>query len=348
MNLRTLDFTGLLRGHPAKQMQRSPDASRRATPEHPAATAPHRRLKIGPEESAKRLAQIEAWSVGGIPVVRSPAAVIIQHPALLWRLALPGDRKRGPGHTYAPIVFLYLATYLRPGKGTLVWPSNETIARGTGLPIRSVERGIAYLKAISKISTTYGRRPGRRTRKPGRIIEMHLAGGGEVPKVIFPEPNVMRGIWARCAKHRTRPAALVALALAMFVIAAAEQRAEVVGSASVTMPISMFRGLVGAGHGSAFNRRLAELEHAKLISRIGEHWRHGAVVHRPKTSEGEANRQRLRLPQLLRWPEIPTSADLITLDDLQAMDEALATAMGWHPRDRIPGPASPSPRPYST
>lgn len=258
-------------------------------------------------------------------------ARIYQHPTALRRFALDTRAlPRGVGRAHAPIIWLFLASHLSRGSRTTVWPSNERIAKCTHLSLRSVERGLAYLRLAGKISCTDGTRPRARRRKHGRIIEMHLVGSGENPAVHFPPPHVMAGIWRSCSRVSERPASLVALAVAEFIIAAAEQRAVVTGPASVRSSMSLAMGLVGSPRGGTFNRRLAALERTGLIRRIGKHWRDGLVVHPPRLADciGLC----LRLPRPRVRFSVPVG-NPVTCDDLAAHDAEVAAALGWqrHP-----------------
>jgi hypothetical protein len=237
---------------------------------------------------------------------------------------------KGEGRAHAPIIFLFLASHLRGTGRTIVWPSNDRIARCTGLSLRSVERGLAFLARIGKISITHGMRPARaKPRKVGRLIELHLIGDGPIPVVRFPSPQIMAGIWRRCRAVRDRPAALVAVAVAEFVLAAAEQGGEVTEALPVSAPISMIRSLVGAPHGSSFNRRLDDLERAGLLARAGEHWRSGAVVYLPPRAPAQP------LPKLepapLQRVEMFAANDgpAPSLEEIIALDAEVAAALRW-------------------
>ncbi len=261
------------------------------------------------------------------------------HPDLLRRLSLR-ELPRGEGRAHAPIIWLFLASHLRGSGRTLVWPSNDRIARCTALSLRAVERGLAYLREIGKVTITHAMRPARaKPRKPGRLIELHLLGSGPIPVVRFPSPQTMARITRSCAAVRQRPAALVAVAVAEFVLAGTEQGAEITEATHVTAPISMVRSLVGAPHGSAFNRRLADLERAGLLARVGKHWRSGAVVKLP--ARAPATRPVSLAPApLQRFAQQPAANDRVTLDDMLAIDQEIAAAQGWRSR---PGNARAAP-----
>jgi len=301
------DFTGLTRPT-GEHMQPTAAAPKRATRD---VCAPE------PEPSASR----------------NPAR---QYRELLRRLALP-VLPRGSGRAYAPLIFLFLASHLRWRSHTKVWPSNARIAQGTGLPIRSVERGLAYLRIIGKVSVSYGPRPASRSKrrpKAGRLLELNLLGAGANPVVRFPSPQVMAGIWRQCAAVRERPAALVALAVAEFVYAAAEQGADVTEATSVTASIASLRALVGAAHGAAFNRRLDELACAGLLVRIGKHWRDGARVQLPARAPA-VRPARLPPAPLRRFAQMPAANDGVTLEDMLAIDAQVAASHGWRARGGI-------------
>jgi hypothetical protein len=253
-------------------------------------------------------------------------------PTLLRRLSLrelPG----GEGRTHAPIVWLFLCSHMRGSGRTVVWPSNDRIARCTALSLRAVERGIAYLRAIGKITITHAMRPARaKPRKPGRLIELHLIGDGPVPVVRFPSPQMMARITRSCAAVRSRPAALVAVALAELVLAGAEQGSEVTEATHVTAPISMVRSLVGAPHSSTFNRRLADLERAGLLARVGTHWRSGAVVKLPQQAAPRPIPKLLSAPMLRVSAQPPAANDGPTLEEVVALEAEMAAALGWRAR----------------
>jgi hypothetical protein len=274
-------------------------------------------------------APLEALATGPS---RAERQAVRQHPTILRRLTLPSSAPPGEGRSHATIVWLYLATYLRwSGEHTMVWPSDETISKRTGLSLRAVQRGLAYLRAIGKITITRGQRPASRRkdrRKVGRVIEMHLLGDGPNPVVLWPSPKTVVGIWRESTRTRNRPAALVGLALAMHVLAAAEQGAELTEAVSLTASLAMIRSLVGAAHGATFNKRLAELESAGLAGRVGTHWRDGVVVRLPRAELVE-QRPILAPPPLRRFTSIPACSDLATLEDMLAADEAIAASQGW-------------------
>jgi hypothetical protein len=250
------------------------------------------------------------------------------HPDLLRRLAL-GELPAGQGRAHAPILWLFLASHMRGSGRQIVWPSNERIARCTALSLRAVERGIAYLRSIGKITVTHAMRPARaKPRKPGRLIELHLIGDGPNPVVHFPSPQMMANIQRSCAAVRARPAALVAPALAMFVLAAAEQGADVTEATPVTSPIAVLRSLVGAPHGSSFNRRLAELERAGLLTRVGEHWRAGAIVQLP-ARPAQRPIPTLTPAPLQRFAHPPAANDGPTLEEIVAINAEVAAALRW-------------------
>jgi DNA-binding transcriptional ArsR family regulator len=248
----------------------------------------------------------------------------------LRRLALP-ELPRGPGRAHAPILFLFLASHLRGSGRTIVWPSNDRIARCTGLSLRAVERGLAYLRGLGKITVTRELRPVTRVirrRKVGRMIELHLPGDGPNPVVHFPSPQNMAGIWRSCAAVRARPAALVAVAVAEFVLAAAELGDEITEATHVAAPISTVRALVGAPHGSTFNRRLADLEHAGLLARVGEHWRAGAIVKLPSRPTAQPIPTLAPAP-MQRIAHPPAANDGPTLEEIVAVNAEVASALRW-------------------
>jgi hypothetical protein len=162
------------------------------------------------------------------------------------------------------------------------------------------------------------------------LIELQLLGTGPIPVVRFPSPQVMAGIWRSCRAVRERPAALVAVAVAMHVIAAAELGGEMIDGAGISSPISLVRALVGAPHGSTFQRRLTDLERAGLLSRVGEHWRSGAVLHLPPQAAqlpklGPAPLQRVGIYAANDGPGP-------TLEEIAALDAEVAAAFRWRSR----------------
>ena len=144
----------------------------------------------------------------------------------------------------------------------------------TGLGLRTVERGLALLAASGKISLRYGRR--RRAHR-GRIITLHMLGDGPNPRVDFPSRERLSQIWRLCSGVRERPSSIVALAVAVHVWAAAETGRDT-GTISSHAPMQALRHLVGAAHGSTFSRRLADLERAGVLRRVGRRWRDGLVL----------------------------------------------------------------------
>jgi hypothetical protein len=281
-------------------------------------------MKVRAEIPEARPRQRPQWR--GVP---SPERL---HPDLLRRLSLR-ELGRGEGRAHAPIIWLFLCSHLRGSGRTVVWPSNDRIARCTALSLRAVERGIAYLCAIGKITITHAMRPARaKPRKPGRLIELHLLGDGPTPVVRFPSPQMMARITRSCAAVRSRPAALVAVALAELVLAAAEQGAEVTEATHVTAPISMVRALVGAPHSSTFNRKLADLERAGLLARVGEHWRSGAIVKLPPQAAPRLIPKLLPTPMLRVFAQPPAANDGPTLEEVVALEAEMAAALGWRAR----------------
>jgi hypothetical protein len=264
---------------------------------------------------------------------RAERQAVRQHPTILRRLTLPSSAPPGEGRAHATIVWLYLATYLRwSGEHSKVWPSDETISKRTGLSLRAVQRGLAYLRAIGKITITRGQRPASRRkdrRKVGRVIEMHLLGDGPNPVVLWPSPKTVVGIWRECTRTRNRPAALVGLALAMHVLAAAEQGAELTEAVSLTASMATIRSLVGAAHGATFNRRLAGLERAGLLARVGTHWRSGAIVKLPPQAAPRPIPKLLPTPMLRVFAQPPAANDGPTLEEVVALEAEMAAALGW-------------------
>jgi len=213
----------------------------------------------------------------------------------------------------------------------MVWPSDETISKRTGLTLRSVQRGLAYLRSVGKVTVTRGPRPvsrRRERRKVGRIIELHLLGDGPNPVVLWPSPKAVAGIWRDCSRARSRPAALVGVAMAMHVLAAAERGAALTNASSLTASMATIRALVGAVHGAAFNIRLADLESVGLTTRTGKHWREGMIVEMPHADPVQ-RRPRLAPPPLRRLTAIPACPDLATLEDMLALDDEIASSQGW-------------------
>ena len=197
-------------------------------------------------------------------------------PEALAQLELD-DLPAGRGRAHAPIIWLALASFLTWGQAeTQVWSSNETLAQITGTPLRAVEYALALLRRAGKISVTYG---WRRKYGFGRIVTMHLlAGEGGNPKVTLPSPADMRELWAKARRQRERPATVVALGLAAYVVAAASNKGKVGKCRTITPRLAQLRRLVGASHGSTFTTRLEVLAAAGIIARAGELWRDGLVV----------------------------------------------------------------------
>ncbi len=196
-------------------------------------------------------------------------------PEALAQLELD-DLPAGRGRAHAPIIWLALASFLTWGQSeTHVCPSNETLAQITGTPLRAVEYALALLRRAGKISVTYG---WRRKYGFGRIVTMHLlAGEGGNPKVTLPSPADMRELWAKARRQRERPATVVALGLAAYVVACAS-KGKVGRRTTITPKLAQLRRLVGASHGSTFTARLEVLACAGIIARAGELWRDGLVV----------------------------------------------------------------------
>jgi hypothetical protein len=267
-------------------------------------------------------------------VQRAQTTTAANRVLALARISLAG-LPDGIGHAAATVAWPYLCSCLNTKRvNTRVWPSNESIAKATGLSLRAVERGLAYLRDAGKILITYGIRPagkfGKMRRPYGRIIELHLVGQGPNPRVRFPKPHVMTGLWNRLGQIRARPTSTVALAVSMLVHAAAEEDAEVSTASSVHASLKSIRSLTGARHGSGFTRRLAALERVGLISRVGLHWRDGIVVHPPtEISVRRQPRCRHAPPQLRRYPRQPPCSRLVTLEDLDAMRDSEASARAW-------------------
>jgi hypothetical protein len=250
----------------------------------------------------------------------------------LRRLGLP-NLPKGEGRAHAPIIWLFICSHQHGTGRPVVWPSNERIARFTGLSLRAVERGIAYLRDAKIISVTYGMRPSRaKVRKVGRLIELNLIGHGAVTVVHFPPPQIMAGIWRSCRAVRARPAALVAVAVAMYVIAASELGGELTEATPISSPITMIRGLVGAAHGRTFNDRLLDLERAGLLARAGKQWRDGMIVQLPPRVVVARPMPKLEPGPLQRFVAQPSAANDQpgpTLEEIVALNAEVAAAQGW-------------------
>jgi hypothetical protein len=267
------------------------------------------------------------WAAGDVKPPTPTAKPARQHPATLNRLALGSGLPRGEGKAVAPIVWLFLASLLKWNKAhTMVWPSTAAIARATLLSTRDVDRGLAYLRRIGKISVSTGRRPGLR-KQFGRIITLNLLGSGANPVVRFPSPLVMAGLWT--SVHREKPAATVALGVALLVWSAAYEGGPVSKATSLHVPMKSIRALVGAANGSTFYRRLDALVDAGVISKVGNSWRDGVCILEPATAEKRP--RRLAPPQLRRFARMPECGDLATLADIEAMDAEVAAWQGWSP-----------------
>lgn len=234
---------------------------------------------------------------------------------------------RGVGRAHAPIIWLFLASLLKWREAhTMVWPSNAAISRATHLSTRDVERGLAYLRAIGKVTISTGERP-RLRKKFGRILTLNLLGGGQNPVVHFPSARAMAGIWTQVARVREKAASTVALAVAVFVLAADIEGEPISEATSLHASLKSIRALVGAGSGSTFYARLGALVEAGVISKVGEHWRDGFVVTAPH--EEDSRTRRTAPPQLRRFPRMPACDNLATLEDMIAMDAEIAASQGW-------------------
>lgn len=201
-------------------------------------------------------------------------APLSRSPGQISRLELP-SLAQGRGRAHAPIVWLGLASALtHGGSSTRVYLANATIAERTGCPLRAVELGLAALRRAGKISVEYG---ARGKYGYGRIVTMHLTGDGPNPRVRLPKPKQVAELWARAHGERERPATIVALALAAYVLAA-DQLGKLRGRCEIRPKLVRLRALVGASAGHTFSARLDALASAGIIERAGELWRDGITL----------------------------------------------------------------------
>jgi hypothetical protein len=229
---------------------------------------------------------------------------------------LPGVR----GRAAAPLVWIALASHLRWGsKGRKVWAGNEALAGETGLPLRSVEYAIAYLKRIGRITATYRRVAIRRTR---RVITM-VFEAGPAPRVVLPKPDEVREIWRRVRRHRKRGAPTVALAFAAHAFASCEHR-KIGRAKTCETRVGELARFVGAVRGGGFNARLAVLEAAGVLARRGLSWARGFVIHARLAVLRLVARTREAAPMLpppVRFASVPAE------ERLAAMSEAFARCL---------------------
>lgn len=198
----------------------------------------------------------------------------LSSPAALNVLRLAG-LPRGRGRNYARIVWLVLASHLRWGCEThKTFVSNDRIAALTGLSLRAVELGVAYLHRVGKISRCYTWRGLGRRRSFGRVLELRF--DGPAPVVRIPDQRDAVEILARIKRMRQRPAAAYALAYAAQVLARAEHR-KIKRSRSCATTMAAVARLLGMTRGGEFNRRLSLLEDVGVLAKIGARWR-GFVI----------------------------------------------------------------------
>lgn len=198
----------------------------------------------------------------------------LSSPDALAVLSLSGC-PRGVGRNYARVVWLVLASHLRWGCEThTTFVGNDRISSLTGLSLRAVELGIAYLHRAGKISRTYTWRGLGQRRSFGRKLELHFEG--PAPVVRLPEQRDAIEILSRIKRLRQRPAATYALAYAAQVLARAEHR-KIKRSRACETSMAAIARLIGMSRGGAFNARLAVLEDVGVLAKLGDRWR-GFVI----------------------------------------------------------------------
>lgn len=92
------------------------------------------------------------------------------------------------------------------------------------------------------------------------------------PRCEWPPAEWIEAVWAFARRGRgagSRPAALVTLALACWLLAA---------DGRVGCSLAELRRVVGASHGGAWNSRLDELEALGILRRAGAQWKDGIIV----------------------------------------------------------------------
>lgn len=194
----------------------------------------------------------------------------------LAKLSLAGC-PRGRGRNHARVVWLALAASLKwGGQRHTTWISDEGIARKTGLKVREVELGIAYLHRVGKLTRAYGWRGAGHARGWRRTITMCFEG--LAPVVKLPKPAECREMLRRIRQLRQRPMATYAVAFAAHVLARAEH-GSIRSSAKVCRTrVGALAKLLGMSRGGGFNERLQTLRDVGILEQPGSSWRRGFVL----------------------------------------------------------------------
>ncbi len=194
----------------------------------------------------------------------------------LARLSLSGC-PRGRGRNYARVVWLALAASLKwGGLRHRTWISDEGISRRTGLKVREVELGIAYLHRVGKVTRSYGWRGAGGARAWRRTITMCFEG--LAPVVRLPKPAECREMLRRIRQLRKRPMATFAVAFAAHVLARSEHRSMKSASKVCRTQVGQLAKLIGMSRGGGFNDRLQILRDVGVLERPGSSWRRGFVL----------------------------------------------------------------------
>lgn len=203
---------------------------------------------------------------------------------------------RGRGRTDGVLVWLGLWSFAKwRSLDRRVWPSNVAISKAVGLPLRRVERGLAFLRAAGRIEISYGARP--RGYRRGRMITLCPVGAAPNPVIVLPSPERVARIWGMAMTVRERPGSVVALVLLLHACA------DIEGVRAIRPPLGLLRAVTGAGPTCpAFGRRLDAAASAGLLRKLGKQWRHGvfvAVVRVLELVDVEAQAVRLPPPSAL-------------------------------------------------
>jgi hypothetical protein len=184
---------------------------------------------------------------------------------------------RAVGKSIAPLVWLALwshATWVAVDPE--VWVGNDKLAAELGTNVTAVKRGIKLLRDEGLIETRLVRSAYDKTRRFTKLI-----GRAPAPVVRLPEPAAMHSLWRVCKAQRVPPpkaAGLVAMAVALFVLAAEGPGAEFGRPQVVRVSVKALRAMLACPSGGSFYDRLGALEAAGVVRRAGATWRSGFVV----------------------------------------------------------------------
>lgn len=226
----------------------------------------------------------------------------------------------GRGRAPARIVWLCLASHLRWGRSSgRVHVNDQTIARETGLAMRAVERGIAYLVRVGKLARSYGVRGRGRARRYGRVLNMQI--DGPAPIVELPSEAEVAEIWKRVRRLSSRPVTALGIALAAHVVVKTQHR-KLGRVRKIDASVGELARLLGIKRGGSFNAHLQLLADVGVLGKPGDRWRGFIVFGRLAETFDELRGRLLRdfAPGLMKVRQVAQDAE----DRLAEMAAAFA------------------------